>query len=137
MQRGDFMYNPNMKYLSINQFNGGLNVSKPETEIFDSQAASCLNVINNQLVGLDSRYGYTKYYSSSITTTQIKSVATYNAYGSSFFVMSYGKALYLDLRSSSNQIWSALASSKTRSFEMNGNIYFLDGANYIQYSLGV
>ncbi len=131
------MYSPNEKTFNVGYFNGGLNVIKPETEILDSQAASCQNVINNQLAGLDSRYGYVKYYATAPTTTQIKSVNLYNSFGSSFFTMSYLSSIYIDIYSSACQIWSALASSKTRSFEMNGNIYFLDGANYLQYTLGV
>jgi hypothetical protein len=131
------MYSPNQKEYANYYFNGGMNVTKPETEILDSQAASCQNVINNQLIGIDSRYGYVAYYSTAVNSTQIKSLALYNTYGSSIFMAATASGIYADLYSSAVQVWSALASSKVRSFEMNGNIYFLDGSQYIQYTLDV
>lgn len=120
--------------MELNYFNGGLNVMKPDSEIFNSQAVSCQNVMNNQLVGIDSRYGYSQYYASAITTAQVKSLAIYNTKFSSQFLLSYGSGLYVDFQTSAVNIWSALASAHIRSFEMNGSIYMLDGNNYIGYT---
>jgi hypothetical protein len=119
-----------MKPLEINYFNGGLNVTKPESRILDSQAASCQNVINNQLIGLNSRNGYARYYATALSSSLIESMFVYNAFATSTILFTMGSALKKDLVSSTSNLYSGI--SKMRSVEFEGNIYLL--GNYIEYN---
>jgi hypothetical protein len=118
--------------LTNSHFNGGLNVTRPETEILDIQAASCQNVINNQLAGLDSRNGYVRYYSTALSSSLVESMFVYNAYATSTILFTMGSALKKDLVSSTSSLYSGIA--KMRSVEFEGNIYLMDGSNFLEYN---
>jgi hypothetical protein len=118
----------------ITAFIGGLNVTKPPTDIDDDQSPDCENIINNELMGINSRYGYSRYYSTAISSANTNGLFVYNSFSSSDFVYPLGTALKLDLAGSATTIYSGIASGKMRSFEMNGYIYFLDGSGYIEYN---
>jgi len=128
------MYSPNARSVEFNDFLGGLNVTKPPTDINDNQTPDAQNWMNNELIGINSRYGYTRYYSTAISTANINSMFVYNTYSSSDFLIANGTALKLDLVSAATAIYSGLVSGNVRSFEMIGNIYLLDGSGYIQYN---
>ncbi len=128
------MYSPNEKTFNVGYFNGGLNTKRAETEIFDSQAASCQNVINNQLVGVDSRYGYSRYYATAVNSSFIGGMFVHNAYSTSTILLANGTALRKDLSSTSTSIYSGMMSGKVRSIEFESNIYMLDGSGYIEYN---
>jgi hypothetical protein len=127
------MYSPIASQVEIMDFTGGLNVTKPPTDISDNQSPDCQNIINNELIGINSRYGYTRYYSTAIGSLYINGLFVYNTFDSSDFIMAYGTSLLLDLTSSTSLLYSGMVSGVIRSFEMGGKIYFLDGSGYIQY----
>ena len=127
------MYSPNSKTFKIDNLIGGLNVTKPPTEINDNQTPDAQNWINNELIGINSRYGYTKYYTTALGTANINRIFVYNQYTSSDFIFSYGTSLVIDKVSATSLLYSGMTSGTVRSFEMGGNMYFLDGSGYIQY----
>uniref|UniRef100_A0A6M3XIB1 Uncharacterized protein n=1 Tax=viral metagenome TaxID=1070528 RepID=A0A6M3XIB1_9ZZZZ len=127
------MYSPNAKQFEIMDFIGGLNVTKQPTDINDNQTPDAKNILNNELMGINSRYGYAKYYSTAIGTLSVNGIFTYNTYASNDFIIAHGTSLLLDLTSGTTSLYSGLVSGTIRSFEMEGNIYFLDGSGYIYY----
>lgn len=118
----------------MTSFIGGLNVTKPPTDINDNQSPDCLNIMNNELEGINSRYGYSKYYATALGTANTNGLFVYNSFNSSDFIYPMGTALKLDLAGSATTIYSGMVSGKVRSFEMNGYIYFQDGSGYIEYN---
>ncbi len=129
------MYSPNAQQVEINNFIGGLNVTKPPTDIDDDQSPDTQNIINNELQGINSRYGYTRYYSTAIGSLAVNGLFVYNTFNSSDFLIAYGTSLVHDAITTSTTLWAGLTSGTVRSFEMDGYSYFLDGTNYI-YSDG-
>lgn len=123
----------NAKQVGITDFLGGLNVMKPSIEVDDSQTPDAQNIINNEYYGFSTRYGYTKYFATALGTAAVNGIFTYNTFNSSTFVIAYGTGLYLDLGASATCIYSGLVNTGIRSFELEGNIYFLDGSSYIGY----
>jgi hypothetical protein len=109
-------------------------VTKPPTDINDDQSPDCENIVNNELYGINSRYGYTRYYSTALATQNINALFVYNSFSSSDFIYPMGTALNIDLAGSATTIYSGMASGTTRAFEMNGNIYIMDGSGYIEYN---
>jgi hypothetical protein len=118
----------------ITAFIGGLNVTKPPTDIEDDQSPDCENVVNNELYGINSRYGYSKYYATALATANVNSLFVYNSFSSSDFIYPVGTSLKIDLAGSASTIYSGMVSGKSRAFEMNGYIYMLDGSGYIEYN---
>jgi hypothetical protein len=120
----------------INQFNGGLNVIKSDRDILDSQAASCLNVYNAEIVGLDSRYGYSKYYSTAISSGIVNALFTYNGYATSTLIYATSGYLLVDAGSGvgATTAFTGIGTGHIRSFEMESNIYMLDGSGYVVYN---
>jgi len=118
----------------ITAFIGGLNVTKPPTDINDDQSPDCENIVNNELYGINSRYGYTRYYSTALATQNVNALFVYNSFSSSDFIYPMGTALNIDLAGSATTIYSGMASGVARAFEMNGNIYIMDGSGYIEYN---
>jgi hypothetical protein len=118
----------------ITAFIGGLNVTKPPTDIEDDQSPDCENVVNNELYGINSRYGYSKYYTTALATANVNSLFVYNSFSSSDFIYPVGTSLKIDLAGSASTIYSGMVSGKSRAFEMNGYIYMLDGSGYIEYN---
>jgi hypothetical protein len=118
----------------ITAFIGGLNVTKPPTDIDDDQSPDCENIVNNELYGINSRYGYSRYYSTALATANVNALSVYNSFGSSDFIYPMGTALKIDSAGSATTIYSGMVSGKVRSFEMNGYIYFQDGSGYIEYN---
>jgi len=118
----------------ITAFIGGLNVTKPPTDINDDQSPDCENIVNNELYGINSRYGYTKYYATALGTANVNSLFVYNSFSSSDFIYAVGTSLKIDLAGSASTIYSGMVSGKVRAFEMNGYIYALDGSGYIEYN---
>jgi hypothetical protein len=118
----------------ITAFIGGLNVTKPPTDINDDQSPDCENIVNNELYGINSRYGYTRYYATALATQSVNALFVYNSFSSSDFIYPMGTSLNIDLAGSATTIYSGMASGTTRAFEMNGNIYIMDGSGYIEYN---
>lgn len=118
----------------ITAFIGGLNVTKPPTDIEDDQSPDCENIVNNELYGINSRYGYTKYYTTALGTANTNALFVYNSFSSSDFIFPMGTSLKIDLAGSASTIYSGMVSGKVRAFEMNGYIYMLDGSGYIEYN---
>jgi hypothetical protein len=118
----------------ITAFIGGLNVTKPPTDIEDDQSPDCVNIVNNELYGINSRYGYEKYYTTALGTANVNALFVYNSFSSSDFIYPIGTSLKIDLAGSATTIYSGMVSGRTRAFEMNGNIYMLDGSGYIEYN---
>ncbi len=127
------MYSPDSQSLELNDFIGGLSITKPPTDINENQTPDAYNWMNNEQAGINSRHGYTKYYSTAIGTLAVNSLFVYNTFSSSNFILSYGTSLLLDLTSGTSLLYSGMVSGTVRSFEMNGNIHFLDGSGYIYY----
>ena len=125
------MYSPGSKSLTMSYFNGGLNITKPDTEILDCQAASCQNVMNDQLAGLDSRYGYSALYATSLGSQHVSSMFCYNTFATSTILFTVGSTLKKDLTSASTALFSGVAAM--RGIEFDGNIYLLDGSGFLQY----
>ena len=123
-----------LKEYPITAFIGGLNVTKPPTDIDDDQSPDCENIVNNELYGINSRYGYTKYYATALGTANINALFVYNSFSSSDFIYSIGTSLKIDLAGSASTIYSGMASGTVRAFEMNGYIYMLDGSGFIEYN---
>jgi hypothetical protein len=118
----------------ITAFIGGLNVTKPPTDIDDDQSPDCENIVNNELYGINSRYGYSRYYTTALATANVNALSVYNSFSSSDFIYPMGTSLKIDLAGSATTIYSGMVSGKVRSFEMNGYIYFQDGSGYIEYN---
>lgn len=118
----------------ITAFIGGLNVTKPPTDIEDDQSPDCENIVNNELYGINSRYGYTKYYTTALGTANVNALFVYNSFSSSDFIFAMGTSLKIDLAGSASTIYSGMVSGKVRAFEMNGYIYMMDGSGYIEYN---
>jgi len=125
----------------ITQLNGGLNTIKPELDILDSQSASCYNVYNAEIQGLDSRYGYSRYYAAAISSGLINAFFTYNnvASATTTFIFATSGLLYADDASAAAPvvIRPTIGTTAIRNFEMDGNIYFLDGNKYLIYNTTV
>lgn len=122
--------------LTVKNFYGGINTIKAEHDIADSQSASCYNVYNPDLNGVDTRYGYSRYYSTSFVATSFNALFTYNEYSTSTFLFAASGILYQDLGSgvSATQVYSGIGTGIIRTFEMEGSIYMLDGSNYLVYN---
>jgi hypothetical protein len=122
--------------LTIKAFYGGINTIKAEYDIADSQAASCYNVYNAELMGLNTRYGYTRYYASSFVGTGLNALFTHDGLTTSTFLFAAGGILYEDLGSgvSATEVFSGIGTGIIRSFAMEGNTYALDGSKYIIYN---
>jgi hypothetical protein len=129
-----------IRTLELKDFTGGLNTVDEEPDVLDNQAVTFQNVIPIENGGLKPRYGYTKYFSTSLssalsTSARINGLFVYNQSTTSTFLIHLGTKLYKDNSGTSTTLlFSGLASSKTRGIEMNGYIYMLDGSGYIEYN---
>jgi len=133
------MFSPGTEPYSIDNFNGGLNVTKQETDILDHQSPSAVNITFDEINGINSRYGTVAYYSTSLITavgitTAVNGLFTHNKYGTSTFMIHYGSGLYKDLISTVTGVYSGLAATVSRSFQHEGFLHVLDGSSIIKYS---
>jgi hypothetical protein len=128
------MYSPNEKSVLLDNFIGGLNVTKSPSVIGDNQTPDAQNWINNELQGINSRYGYTRYYSTALNSSEFNGIFAYNTFSTSQFIIANGTSLILDVTTGTQILYSGMASGRVRAFEMEGNIYFVDGSGYVQYN---
>jgi len=119
---------------TVKAFYGGINTIKAEHDIADSQAASCYNVYNAEIMGLDSRYGYSRYYATALFTATLNALFTYSEFATTTFLFAASGILYKDLTSAATAVYTGIGTGTIRTFEMEGNVYMLDGSGYLVYN---
>lgn len=114
--------------MSISSF-AGVNFAVPASQIADNECSDISNFEITQTGRLRKRLGY-ELVVDSLTTDSVNGMYLYK----DKFLVAIGTKLYnIKTDDTLELLYSSLNNHKVTFFTMNGKLYILDGANYLQY----
>ena len=117
---------------TINSFLG-IVTSTSNSRIDERQSPDMLNLVLDDKLVLDKRFGYSKIFENSIGEGGIKGLMLYRKSTGNIFVIAHGTKLYKHEEGINTEIYSGINGSQVKGFTYKDYLYILDGTKYLRY----